>query len=72
MPGMAASPKIFEFIIFPAPFVIHYLSWIPPNKNETLSAYALRMCKRVKQPNPILLGVSFGGLLVQEMAKLII
>ena len=72
MPGMAASPKIFEFIIFPAPFVIHYLSWIPPNKNETLSAYALRMCKRVKQPNPILLGVSFGGLLVQEMAKLIV
>tara|TARA_B100001093_G_scaffold340323_1_gene325099 strand:+ start:890 stop:1525 length:636 start_codon:yes stop_codon:yes gene_type:complete len=72
MPGMAASPKIFEFIIFPAPFVIHYLSWISPNKNETLSAYALRMCKRVKQPNPILLGVSFGGLLVQEMAKLIV
>ena len=69
MPGMAASPKIFEFIKLPSPYVIHTLSWIPPLKNEPLANYALRMCERIKHPNPFLLGVSFGGILVQEMAK---
>ena len=69
MPGMAASPKIFEYLKFPMNFQIHLLSWIPPVKNEPLSDYAKRMCKRVVHKNPILLGVSFGGILVQEMAK---
>lgn len=69
MPGMAASPKIFEFVDFPDPFVIHRLSWIKPDENEPIAAYALRMCERIEHSNPILLGVSFGGVLVQEMAK---
>jgi len=69
MPGMAASPKIFEFISLPKPFRIHLLSWIPPDKEESLSSYAKRMCERITSENPILLGVSFGGVLVQEIAK---
>ncbi len=69
MPGMAASPKIFEFISLPKPFKIHLLSWIPPLKKEPLTDYAIRMCERVTETNPILLGVSFGGVLVQEMSK---
>jgi len=66
---MAASPKIFEFISLPKPFRIHLLSWIPPDKEESLSSYAKRMCERITSENPILLGVSFGGVLVQEIAK---
>ena len=69
MPGMAASPKIFEFISLPKSIKIHLLSWIPPLKDEPLTDYAIRMCERVTQTNPILLGVSFGGVLVQEMSK---
>ena len=69
MPGMAASPKIFEFLEFQKPFEIHLLSWFPPKKDESLSSYAKRMCNRLNHKNPILLGVSFGGVLVQEMAK---
>lgn len=69
MPGMAASPKIFEHISLPSSIELHYLSWIQPNENESLEQYALRMCERVKHKNPLLLGVSFGGVLVQEMAK---
>ena len=69
MPGMAASPKIFEYLKLPMNFKIHPLSWIPPLKDEPLGDYAKRMCLRVVHKNPILLGVSFGGILVQEMAK---
>lgn len=70
MPGMAANPSIFEYIKLPKDkFEIHWLEWIIPLKDETLSDYANRMCQKVKHENPVLLGVSFGGILVQEMSK---
>lgn len=71
MPGMAASPRIFEFINLPPEFELVNLSWIPPQKNESLVSYAARMCKRIQHKNPVLIGVSFGGILVQEMAQII-
>jgi esterase/lipase len=37
--------------------------------NETLSEYAQRISKKVTNENPVLVGVSFGGILVQEMAQ---
>lgn len=70
MPGMAASPLIFENIKLPKPqFKMHYLEWFVPLENESLSDYALRMTKKIKHDNPVVLGVSFGGVLVQEMSK---
>lgn len=69
MPGMAASPRIFEYIKLPEEYELIKLSWIPPKNEESLSAYAKRMCSRVTRLDPILLGVSFGGVLVQEMSK---
>lgn len=71
MPGMAANPTIFENIkLDPNIFETHYLSWDLPHKGESLVAYAKRMTHRVRHENPVLIGVSFGGILVQEMAKL--
>lgn len=70
MPGMAASPKIFEHINLPEnQFKIHLLEWIMPLENESLNDFALRMSKCVKHTDIVLLGVSFGGVLVQEMSK---
>jgi esterase/lipase len=72
MPGMAASPKIFEHIKLPDDqFEIHYLEWLIPLDNETLSVYALRMRQNIKHDNIALIGVSFGGVLVQEISKYI-
>lgn len=70
MPGMAASPKIFEYINLPeTQFEIHLLEWIIPIDNETIENYALRMTTFIRHGNIVLLGVSFGGVLVQEMSK---
>ncbi len=72
MPGMAASPRIFEHINLPEnQFKIHLLEWIIPHDNETISDYALRLSKNVKHEDIVLLGVSFGGVMVQEMSKYI-
>lgn len=70
MPGMAASPKIFENTELPIDqFEMHLLEWVVPIGNEELSSYALRMTGKIEHEDIILLGVSFGGVLVQEMSK---
>lgn len=70
MPGMAASPKIFEYIKLPEnQFEIHYLEWLLPLENESITDYAWRLSKLIKHDNVVLIGVSFGGVIVQEIAK---
>lgn len=70
MPGLAASPTIFEMIDLPEDiFEINLLHWFLPNKNESLKSYAKRMSENVKHENSVLIGVSFGGVLVQEMKQ---
>jgi alpha/beta superfamily hydrolase len=68
MPGLAASPTIFERIQLPNDlFEMHLLEWEIPLEHESLPAYAKRMAQKVIHENPVLIGVSFGGILVQEM-----
>lgn len=70
MPGLAANPLIFERIkLDDALFDVHYLEWELPKHKETLEDYAKRIAVCVKKENSVLIGVSFGGILVQEMAK---
>jgi len=72
MPGMAANPSIFQNLRFAEEqFETHSLEWFVPEKGMSLEAYAKAMNKHIKHENPVLLGVSFGGFLVQEMAKYI-
>jgi pimeloyl-ACP methyl ester carboxylesterase len=72
MPGLAASAAIFERIALPeAVFEIVLLEWEIPLDQETLPDYAKRMTEKIKHPNPVLIGVSFGGILVQEMAAFV-
>lgn len=73
VPGLAASKKIFEHISLPEDiYDIHFLEWILPlSVDEPIESYAHRMCEKITHTNPILVGVSFGGVMVQEMSKLI-
>lgn len=72
MPGLAASSAIFERIALPEnSFEMILLEWEIPLDNETLVQYAKRMTQKITHLNPVLIGVSFGGILVQEMAKFI-
>ena len=72
MPGMAASSTIFERIDLPSDiFEIHLLEWVLPEKEETIEHYAQRMTKNITHDNVVLIGVSFGGILVQEMKRFV-
>lgn len=72
MPGLAASIAIFERIKLPdSEFEMFFLEWEIPLEKETLQDYAKRMTGKIKHEKPVLIGVSFGGILVQEMAAFI-
>jgi alpha/beta superfamily hydrolase len=72
MPGMAASSTIFERIQLPIDqFEMHLLEWLLPEKEESIAHYAQRVSENVKHKNVILVGVSFGGILVQEMKQFV-
>ncbi|MCL6272985.1 alpha/beta hydrolase [Muricauda sp. 2012CJ35-5] len=72
MPGMAANPSIFDGLKLPEEqFVLHRLEWFLPEKGMNFSEYAKKMASKIKHDSPVLLGVSFGGLLVQEMAQFV-
>jgi pimeloyl-ACP methyl ester carboxylesterase len=71
MPGMAANPTVFERIELPVEeFKMLWLTWKIPKKEESLKAYAQRMVEPIEKDKPVvLIGVSFGGVLVQEMSR---
>ena len=70
MPGLAASSAIFERIeLLEEVFEMHLLEWEIPLPKESLTAYAKRIADKITHEMPVLVGVSFGGILVQEMAK---
>ena len=70
MPGMAANTSIFKNIKLPEEtFDSFYLEWFVPERGMSLSEYAKAMCQYIKHEDPVLIGVSFGGMLIQEMAR---
>lgn len=46
-----------------------FIDWVQPVKKETLPAYALRLKEQLTEPDAVVVGVSFGGMLATEMAK---
>ncbi len=70
IPGMAADVSIFENIKLPEnQFKAYTVPWKIPHKRESMEGYAKRMCYEIKHDNAVLVGVSFGGIVVQEMSK---
>jgi len=66
--GLGADKRAFSFLdlSFCEPV---FINWIKPLKNESLQSYALRLKDQIKEPKPIIVGVSFGGMLATEIAK---
>lgn len=70
VPGLAAGKEIFRNISLPKEhYEVHIIEWLIPEKKEPIEAYAKRMATFVEKPNSVLIGVSFGGVMVQEMAN---
>jgi len=66
--GLGADKRSFSFLdlSFCNPV---FIDWIQPQGNESLLSYALRLREQITELHPTIVGVSFGGMLVTEMAK---
>jgi pimeloyl-ACP methyl ester carboxylesterase len=67
--GLGADEKIFTNLRMQR-YTLKYISWLKPVKGEKLQAYAERMAAQITDQSPVLLGVSFGGMVGIEIAKL--
>jgi pimeloyl-ACP methyl ester carboxylesterase len=69
LPGLGADARLFE----PQRAILPRLevpAWLPHADNDTLADYARRMAATVDPTEPFYLGgVSFGGMVAQEMAR---
>lgn len=68
--GLGADERAFSRLKLEG-YSIVYLPWLTPLPQETITAYAIRMSIPIKEANPILIGLSFGGMMCIEIAKLI-
>ncbi|MCZ4222300.1 alpha/beta fold hydrolase [Pedobacter rhodius] len=70
--GLGADKRIFSKIKLDNKLNIIHLNWIAFHKNESLKNYAERLSKSIDQSKPFsLVGVSFGGMIAVELAKLL-
>jgi pimeloyl-ACP methyl ester carboxylesterase len=68
--GLGADKLAFRKIKLPPGYEPVYLDWITPEKNEILTAYACRFSSLINDDVFVLIGLSFGGMLATEVAKL--
>lgn len=66
--GLGADKRVFQYIDFSG-FDIRFIEWIVPEKEENISQYAQRLTAQIPDKNPILVGLSFGGMMAIEVAK---
>ena len=70
--GLGADRRAFYKINLPRGYQPIYLDWITPLANETLADYAKRFSQAIKQDEEfVLIGLSFGGMLASELAKIV-
>jgi pimeloyl-ACP methyl ester carboxylesterase len=67
--GFGADERVFSKLNF-EDAEVHFIPWIDPFKNEPIEEYAGRMSEQIKHDNPILVGLSFGGIMCIEIAKI--
>ena len=68
--GLGADERVFSKLQLNG-CELHFIRWISPDKNESIESYALRLCEQIKEKEPVLIGVSFGGMMAVEISKII-
>ena len=68
--GLGVDKRVFENIDF-SNFNVEFIDWIEPLKNESLKNYAKRISTKITAENPIIIGLSFGGILTVEISKIL-
>jgi pimeloyl-ACP methyl ester carboxylesterase len=68
--GLGADKRVFQKMNF-SPYNATFIDWITPAKTDSLESYARKLIPQIKHEKPIVIGLSFGGIMATEMAKII-
>lgn len=66
--GLGADERVFQRLDLSG-FTATFIKWIIPKDKETIENYATRLLDQITSKKPILIGLSFGGLIAVEIAK---
>ncbi len=66
--GLGADERAFSKLRIPG-YQLKIIPWLMPGKNETIQEYATRMSAGIEEDHPVLMGLSFGGMMCTEIAK---
>lgn len=69
--GLGADIRLYRNIELPSEYELVPVNWIPPNNCQSIAEYAALMKGHFHfQESSIFMGVSFGGMIAQELAHL--
>jgi pimeloyl-ACP methyl ester carboxylesterase len=66
--GLGANERVFDYLDL-GTAQTYVVRWIMPLPSESLPAYSTRIIAQIPFENPVLLGVSFGGMVALEVSK---
>ena len=66
--GLGADERVFKKLEFEGYQPIH-IRWLEPEPGENITDYTKRLTAQIKSERPILIGLSFGGIIAIEIAK---
>jgi len=67
--GLGADQRIFQRLQLQR-CRLHPVHWIRPLPRETMQAYAIRLGEQISAPDPVLIGMSFGGMMAIEISRI--
>jgi pimeloyl-ACP methyl ester carboxylesterase len=68
--GLGVDQRAFKNLEFPFPS--QFIQWVTPDKTDTLVSYSHKLINQIDTSEEVILvGVSFGGMISQEIAKVI-
>jgi pimeloyl-ACP methyl ester carboxylesterase len=68
--GLGADERVFQRLDFSG-FTVVFIQWLVPRDQETMEQYAARLLDQIPTTKPTLIGLSFGGMIAVEVARLI-
>ncbi len=66
--GLGADERIFQWLRYEGFRPIH-IRWLSPEPNEPIGDYAKRLTAQIEDDCPVVVGLSFGGIVAVEIAK---
>jgi pimeloyl-ACP methyl ester carboxylesterase len=68
--GLGADERVFDQIDF-GDFTPVFIPWEPVEPDQSFESYVRQLSTHVKAKDPVLIGISFGGIVAQEMSVML-